>query len=219
LDEFGNQLVVNEDEGIDDVVTLNFFARQDTRDDRIFPTEGSIIGFGIDQGFVLEEDDAIFTRFSGNYTRLLPIDFFGFDPGPRTLIFNVQSGLILGDVPPYEGFNIGGRSSVRGFSGGGVSTATAFIQGTVEYRFPILSLTLFEQDIPIRGALFVDYATDFGTADEVIGEPAEVRDKPGSGLGFGLGLHAQTSFGLGRLEFAVTDDDSSELTITVGDRF
>lgn len=219
LDEFGNQLVINEDEGIDDVVTLNFAARRDTRDDRIFPTEGTILGFGVDQGFVLEDEDAIFTRFSGNYTQLLPIDFFGFDPGPRTLILNVQSGLILGDVPPYEGFNLGGRSSVRGFSGGGVSTGTAFIQGTVEYRFPILSLSVFDQAIPIRGTVFVDYATDFGTADDVIGEPAEVRDKPGSGLGFGLGLHAQTSFGLGRLEFAITDDDSSELIITVGDRF
>jgi outer membrane protein insertion porin family len=219
LDELGNQLVVNDNEGIDDVVTLNFFARQDTRDDAIFPTEGSIIGFGVDQGFVLEDEDAIFTRLSGNYTRLLPIDFFGFEPGPRTLILNVQSGIILGDVPPYEAFNLGGPASVRGFNGGGVSTGSAFIQGSVEYRFPILSLSLFNQDIPIRGTVFVDYATDFGTADEVIGEPAEVRDKPGSGLGFGLGLHAQTSFGLGRLEFAVTDDDSSELIITVGDRF
>lgn len=219
LDELGNQLVVNEDEGIDDVVTLNFFARRDTRDDRIFPTEGSIVGFGVDQGFVLEDDDAIFTRFSGNYTRLLPVDFIGFDDGPRTLIFNVQSGLILGDVPPYEGFNLGGRSSVRGFNGGGVGTGTAFIQGTVEYRFPIFALGLFDENIPIRGALFVDYANDFGTGDEVIGEPAEVRDKPGDGLGFGVGVHAQTPFGLGRVEFAVTNDDSSELIITIGDRF
>ncbi|HEY9647685.1 MAG TPA: BamA/TamA family outer membrane protein [Chroococcidiopsis sp.] len=218
VDEDGNALTVDSD-GIDDLLTFNFSAARDTRDERRFPTTGNLIRAGIDQGFTLGSEDVSFTRLSASYTQYIPFNLFGFDDGPRTLIFNVQGGGIFGDVPSYEGFNVGGTNSVRGYQGGGIGTGTAAFQATVEYRFPIFSLNAFSRDIPIRGVLFVDYGTTFGTNDEVIGEPAEARDKPGDGLGFGAGLHAQTPFGLGRVEFALTDDGDSEVILTIGDRF
>ena len=69
------------------------------------------------------------------------------------------------------------------------------------------------------GTLFVDYATDLGSGDTVLGEPAEVRNKPGDGLGFGVGLRARTPVGPARLELGINDDGESEVLFTIGDRF
>lgn len=216
-DEDGNRFTL-ENNGIDDLVSVDFVAAVDRRNDGAYSTEGSLLRFGASQGFLIDTDDA-FTRFMGSYTHYLPLNLFGFDRGPRTLVLNVQAGTILGDVPPYIGFNLGGNNSVRGFSGGGISTGSSFIQATAEYRFPVARLNLFNRDIDLRGILFIDYANDLGTADDVIGEPAIARDKPGDGFGFGAGLQARTPLGFGRLEFGFTDTGESRLIATFGDRF
>ena len=216
-DEDGNRFTV-ENNGIDDLVSVDFVAAVDRRNDGAYSTEGSLLRFGASQGFLIDTGDA-FTRFTGSYTHYLPLNLFGFDRGPRTLVLNVQAGTILGDVPPYIGFNLGGNNSVRGFSGGGISTSSSFIQATAEYRFPVARLNLFNREIDLRGILFIDYANDLGTADDVIGEPAIARDKPGDGFGFGAGLQARTPLGFGRLEFGLTDTGESRLIATFGDRF
>jgi outer membrane protein insertion porin family len=216
-DEDGNRFTV-ENSGIDDLVSIDFVAAVDRRNDGAYSTEGSLLRFGVSQGFLIDTGDA-FTRLAGFYTHYLPLNLFGFDEGPRTLVLNVQAGTVLGDVPPYIGFNLGGNNSVRGFSGGGISTGSSFVQATAEYRFPVAQLNLFDRDIDLRGVLFIDYATDLGTADEVIGEPAVARDKPGDGFGFGAGLQARTPLGFARLEFGFTDTGESRLIATFGDRF
>lgn len=217
-DEFGNDLTVDSD-GIDDLLSFNFVAYRDTRNAGTASTEGNILRFGATQGFTLGSDSVAFTRFGANFVQYIPLNLFGFSAGPRTLVLNIQGGHIFGDVPPYEAFNIGGTRSVRGFSGGGVGTGRSFMIAVAEYRFPIATLDIFSQEIDLRGALFVDFGTDFGTGDDVIGEPAEARDKPGTGLGFGVGLQAELPIGFGRLEFAITDNDESEVIATIGDRF
>jgi outer membrane protein insertion porin family len=219
IDEFGNQLVADED-GIDDILTLSAAFEHDRRDVVPFPTSGSHLRLGIDQSFNLGSNDITYTRLNAFFTQYIPLDLFGFTAGPRTLIFNVQTGTMFGDVPPYAAFNLGGQNSIRGYNGGEVGTGTSFIQASLEYRFPIFDLTLFQQEIPIQGVLFVDYGTDFDTGDEVIGEPAEVRNKPGDGLGYGIGLQTRGPFGfLGRLEFAINDEGDTDVIATVGDRF
>lgn len=214
----GNALTVDDD-GVDDYITLNFAALLDRRDNATFPRSGFIARLGLDQGFKISDDTLSYTRFSGSFTQYLPFNFIAFDPGPRTLILQLQAGTILGDVPGYEAFNIGGSSSVRSFGGGGVGTGTSFIQAVAEYRFPIAAFSAFSREVNLRGALFVDYGTDLGTAGDVIGKPAEVRNKPGDGFGFGVGLNAETAFGLGRVEFAISEQGESEVIITIGDRF
>jgi len=216
-DEDGNAFTL-ENNGIDDLVTVSFALAADRRNDGAYSTNGSILRFGADQGFLIDTSDA-FTRLSASYTSYIPLNLFGFREGPRTLVFLAQAGTMFGDVPPYEAFNIGGDNSVRGFSGGGIGTGSSFLQATLEYRFPIANLNLFSQDIDLRGALFVDYGTDLGTGDEVIGEPAIVRDKPGDGFGFGAGLQARLPIGFGRVEFAFTDNGDNRLIVTLGDRF
>jgi outer membrane protein insertion porin family len=216
-DELGNPLTFNSD-GQDDLLTLNFSAVRDRRNDRLYPTQGDRLRVGIDQSIPIGEGNILFNRLAANYTQFIPLPLFGFAEGPRTLVLNIQGGTFIGDLPPYEAFSLGGAGSVRGYGGGEVGTGRSFLQGTAEYRFPLFE-NAFDEDIDIGGTLFVDYATDLGTGDDVLGEPAEVRDKPGDGLGYGVGLRARTPFGPVRLEFGLNDQGDSEVIFNVGDRF
>ncbi|MBD1912727.1 MULTISPECIES: BamA/TamA family outer membrane protein [unclassified Leptolyngbya] len=217
-DDEGNALTVDSD-GIDDLLTLNFAATYDTRNNSDLTTSGSLARFGINQGFNLGEEDNAYTQVMGYYTQYIPVNFFGFDEGPQVLILNVQGGIGLGDVPSYEGFNLGGRTSVRGYSGGEISTAASFFQATAEYRFPVAQFRFREDSVRMRGLLFADYATDFGTADQVIGQPAEARDKPGDGFGFGVGLHTTVGNFYNRFELGIADSGDVDVIFTFGDRF
>ncbi len=159
------------------------------------------------------------TVFAANYTQYLPFPLFGFTKGDRTLVFNLQGGTIIGDVPPYEAFSLGGSNSVRGYDGGELGTGSSFAQATAEYRFPIFAVNAFQERFDVGGSLFIDYASDLGTADDVTGEPAVVREKPGDGFGYGLGLRTLTPIGIVKLEFALNDDGDTAVIFNIGDRF
>lgn len=219
VDELGNRLTESGD-GQDDLLTVNLAAVYDSSDDRLYPTQGTRLRFAADQAIPIGNADIDFTRFSGSISQFIPLNLFGFTAGPRTLALNFQAGTVFGDVPPYEAYNLGGSESVRGYGKGDVGSGSSFIQATAEYRFPIFSFTTKEKKFDVGGVLFVDYATDLDTDDEVTGNPAEARDKPGDGLGFGAGLRARTPIGLLRIEFALNDDGDSELHFVLGsDRF
>lgn len=47
------------------------------------------------------------------------------------------AGAILGDLPPYEAFPIGGTNSVRGYSEGGVGSGRNYVAGTAEMHWPL----------------------------------------------------------------------------------
>ena len=215
-DELGNRLVVSDD-GQDDLLTLNFAAFLDRRNDPENPTDGYQLKFGGDLYFPVGEANIVANRLAANYTRYIPFSLFGFSKGAKTLVFNLQGGTILGDAIPYDAFILGG--SVRGYGTGEIGTGRSFIQATTEYRYPIFGFNAFNQDIDVGGTLFVDYATDLGSADAVIGQPAVVRDKPGDGLGYGFGLRTLTPIGAVRTEFAFNDEGDTEFIFSVGDRF
>lgn len=217
-DEFGNSLTVS-DSGQDDLLTVNFVGDFDRRDDIKNPTKGFRLLFGTDQSIPIGDADILFNRLSANYTQFIPFNLFGFTEGPRTLVLNVQGGTIIGDTPPYEAFSLGGSNSVRGYSSGELGTGESFVQATAEYRFPMFSFNALDNDVNVGGTLFFDYATDLGTGDDVIGAPAEARDKPGDGFGYGLGIRALTAIGAVRLEFGINDEGDSEFIFKIGDRF
>ncbi|MEM7067103.1 MAG: BamA/TamA family outer membrane protein [Cyanobacteria bacterium P01_B01_bin.77] len=217
-DELGNPFTVSDD-GRDDLLTVNFSADFDKRNNTRNPSSGSRLLFGSDQSIPIGDADILFNRLSANYTQYLPLNIFGFSEGPRTLILNVQGGTIIGDAPPYDAFSLGGSSSVRGYSSGELGTGESFVQATAEYRFPAFSFNAFDDDIDVGGLIFFDYATDLGTGDEVIGEPAEVRNKPGDGFGYGVGMRALTPVGTLRLELGISDEGDSNVIIKIGDRF
>ena len=217
-DELGNRVTVGDD-GQDTLLTFNLSSLWATVDDPGFPTKGSRLRVGIDTSIPIGDASIAYGRFTGNFSQFVPVDFFGFNKGPRTLILNLQAGTMVGDVPPYEAYSMGGSRSVRGYSGGELGSGSSFLLASTEYRFPVVNDLHILVDFDLQGSLFFDYGTDLDTAGEVIGEPANARDKPGDGFGYGLGLHAKTGFGLIRLELALNDETDFTAHFTVGDRY
>lgn len=210
-DELGNDLSLS-GTGEDDLWLLQFGAVRDLRDDLNKPTSGSLLRLGSEQAFPLGAGSAFYNRLRASYSYYTPVELIDlFKEGPEVLAFNVQGGTILGDFPPYEAFSLGGSNSVRGYDEGDVGSGQSFVQATVEYRFPIISI--------VDGALFADFATDLGTGDDVIGNPAGVRGKPGSGFGYGVGVRVQSPLGPIRIDYGFNDEGDSRIHFGVGERF
>ena len=53
--------------------------------------------------------------------------------------FAEQGGAILGDLPPYESFPIGGTNSVRGYDEGEVGSGRHFIVASAEAHAPLVN--------------------------------------------------------------------------------
>jgi len=203
------QLAFNDD-GTDFLATVRFGLSYDGRDDRLNPTDGYSLSVSSEQS--LPFDGLFFNSIQASYSYFIPVDFTKFtDEGAEALAFNVRAGTILGDFPPYEAFILGGVNSVRGYEEGAVGSSRTFIQATAEYRFPILAF--------LSGVVFVDAATDLGTGNNVPGDPAGVRDKPGSGLGYGLGLRINSPIGPIRVDFGMNDDGDNRFHFGIGQRF
>ncbi|HEY9873473.1 MAG TPA: BamA/TamA family outer membrane protein, partial [Candidatus Obscuribacterales bacterium] len=94
---------------------------------------------------------------------------------------------------------------------GDVGSGRRFVQATAEYRFPVFSI--------VGGALFLDYASDLGSGNEVPGDPAGVRGKPGSGLGFGLGVRIRSPLGPIRVDYGFNEQGDGRLHFGIGERF
>lgn len=211
VDELGNDLSLS-GTGQDDLWVLQFGAVRDLRDNATKPSSGSLLRLGSEQAFPLGAGSAFYNRLRASYSYYTPVEFIDlFEEGPEVLAFNVQGGTILGDFPPYEAFSLGGSNSVRGYDEGDVGSGQSFIQATVEYRFPIISI--------VDGALFADFATDLGTGDDVIGNPAGVRGKPGSGFGYGVGVRVESPLGPIRIDYGFNDEGDSRIHFGVGERF
>ncbi|MFP4219972.1 MAG: BamA/TamA family outer membrane protein [Phormidium sp.] len=207
-DELGNLLAANED-GTDFMASVRLGLARDRRNNPLEPTRGDRVSVSTEQ--VLPFDDNVsFNRLRGSYSYYLPVDFLDLE-GSQALAFNVQAGTIIGDMPPYEAFVLGGVNSVRGYSEGALGAGRSFLQATAEYRFPIFAI--------VGGVAFLDVGTDLGTAGDVPGNPADVRDKPGSGLGYGLGLRIQSPIGPIRVDFAINDEGENRFHFGIGQRF
>lgn len=218
VDELGNRLTVS-DRGQDDLFTLNISALYNNVDDSQFPTRGTRIRLGLDQAIPVGDAQIGFNRLSANLTQFIPVDWFGFTEGPRTLVLNLQGGTMLGQIPPYEGFTLGGGGSIRGYDVGDIGTGRSFILATAEYRFPVTSIQLFNEPLDLVGSVFVDYGSVLGTGDNILGQPGEVRQKPGDGFGYGIGLLTKTSIGLFRFELSFSDNGDSAIYFNIGERF
>lgn len=197
--------------GVDDLFSVQLGLAQDTRDNPLSPTRGSLLRLGVEQTIPLGSGSIAFNRLRANYSYYIPVRFTNFTEGPQTLAFNLQGGTVLGTLPPYEAFSTGGTNSVRGYNEGDVGSGRSYALASVEYRFPIVSI--------IGGALFVDAATDLGTGRSVIGDPAGLRGKPGSGYGYGVGIRVQSPVGAIRIDYGVNDRGNNRIHFGIGERF
>lgn len=214
VDANGNPLTQSAAEGgggTDDLWTVTFGASRDRRNDSFNPTSGSLLRLSTEQSIPIGGGSIFLNRVRAGYSYYIPVSFINISDGPQALAFNFQGGTILGDVPPYEAFALGGTNSIRGFDEGAVGSGRSYAQATVEYRFPLFSF--------VGGALFVDAGTDLGSGRAVPGAPGPSRGKPGSGIGYGLGLRVQTPLGPLRIDYGLSLGGGGRLHFGIGERF
>jgi outer membrane protein insertion porin family len=210
FDGRGNQLAINPD-GRDDLFLLQFAAAQDLRDDPLKTTKGSVLRFVTEQSLPFGSGSIFFNRLRASYSFYIPVKFTNFTEGPQTLAFNIQAGTIIGTLPPYEAFRIGGSNSVRGWDEGRIGSGRSYALVSAEYRFPVFSI--------VNGVLFADYGTDLGTGSSVPGNPAGVRGKPGSGGGYGVGVRIQSPLGAIRIDYGFATNGGTQFSFGLGEKF
>ncbi|WP_075506869.1 BamA/TamA family outer membrane protein [Prochlorococcus marinus] len=171
----------------------------------INPTSGNKFSFGTEQFISMGKNSPTFNRMRASYSFFIPTKIINLTKAckssnadsedcPQAIGFQFKAGTILGELPPYEAFCMGGTSSVRGWGSCDLAVSRSFIEGTAEYRFPVWRM--------ISGALFVDAGSDLGSQKEVPGKPGKLLQKSGSGFSLGGGVGIKTPIGPLRLDVA-----------------
>ncbi|MCC5634457.1 outer membrane protein assembly factor [Nostoc sp. CHAB 5844] len=196
--------------GIDDLTTVSFTAAKDKRDNPLNPTQGSLLKLSTEQSIPIGQGNISLNRVTANYSQYVPVKVYN-SKQPQVFALNVQAGTVIGNLPPYEAFNLGGSNSVRGYDAGDIGSGRSYVLASAEYRFPILPI--------VGGVLFADFGTDLGSGSTVIGDPAGARDKPGYGFGYGAGVRLDSPLGLIRADYGINDQGESKVHLGIGQRF
>jgi len=184
----------------------------------INPTSGDKLSFGTEQFFSVGDNSPTFNRMRAAYSFFIPTRFINLTEScksnntnsedcPQAIGIQFKAGTILGELPPYEAFCMGGTSSVRGWGSCDLAVSKSFVEGTIEYRFPVWRM--------ISGAFFVDAGSDLGSQKQVPGKPGELLQKSGSGYSLGGGVGVKTPIGPLRLDVA-SKDLSGDWRYTLG---
>ncbi|AFY45418.1 outer membrane protein assembly factor [Nostoc sp. PCC 7107] len=196
--------------GIDDLTTVSFTAAKDNRNNPLNPTQGSLLKLSTEQSIPVGQGNISLNRVTANFSQYVPVKVYD-SKQPQVFALNVQAGTVIGDLPPYEAFNLGGSNSIRGYDGGKVGSGRSYVLASAEYRFPILPI--------VGGVLFADFGSDLGSGSTVLGDPAGARDKPGYGFGYGAGVRLDSPLGLIRADYGVNDQGESKVHLGIGQRF
>ncbi len=184
----------------------------------INPTAGNKFTFGTEQFVSTGKNSPTFNRMRASYSYFIPTKLINLTKAcksskatsedcPQTIGLQFKAGTILGELPPYESFCMGGTSSVRGWGSCDLAVSKSFVEGTAEYRFPVWRM--------ISGALFVDAGSDLGSQNDVPGKPGKLLQKSGSGYSLGGGVGVKTPIGPLRLDVA-SKDLSGDWRYTLG---
>ncbi len=184
----------------------------------INPTAGNKFTFGTEQFVSMGKNSPTFNRMRASYSYFIPTKLINLTKAcksseassedcPQAIGFQFKAGTILGELPPYESFCMGGSSSVRGWGSCDLAVSKSFVEGTAEYRFPVWRM--------ISGALFVDAGSDLGSQNDVPGKPGKLLQKSGSGYSLGGGVGVKTPIGPLRLDVA-SKDLSGDWRYTLG---
>jgi outer membrane protein insertion porin family len=181
----------------------------------INPTSGNKLSFGTEQFISMGKNSPTFNRMKAAYSFFIPTRLINLtkacksnsDDCSQAIGFQFKAGTILGDLPPYEAFCMGGTTSIRGWGSCDLAVSKSFVEGTAEYRFPVWRM--------ISGALFVDAGSDLNSQNDVPGKPGKLLQKSGSGYSLGGGVGVKTPIGPLRLDVA-SKDLSGDWRYTLG---
>ncbi len=209
-DSLGNPLSAS-GTGQDDLLLLQFAYATDQRDNPIKPSSGSVFRIATEQSIPVGLGSVFLNRVRASYSHFFPVKFLNFSEGNQTLAFNFQAGTVIGTLPPYEAFQLGGSNSVRGWDEGKIGSGRSFGIFSAEYRFPVFNI--------VGGVLFFDYGTDLGSASSVPGNPAGARNKPGNGAGYGIGVRVQSPLGSIRVDYGIGSNGGTQFSFGLGEKF
>ena len=209
-DSLGNPLSAS-GTGQDDLLLLQFAYATDQRDNPIKPSSGSVFRIATEQSIPVGLGSVFLNRVRASYSYFMPVKFLNFSEGTQALAFNIQAGTVIGTLPPYEAFQLGGSNSVRGWDEGKIGSGRSFGIFSAEYRFPVFNI--------VGGVLFFDYGTDLGSASSVPGNPAGARNKPGNGAGYGIGVRVQSPLGSIRVDYGIGSNGGTQFSFGLGEKF
>ncbi len=200
------------------LVSVIASASRNNLNNSVNPTSGNKLTLGSEQFVSMGENSPTFNRVIASYSYFIPTKWINLTKAcrsknnasedcPQAIGFQLKAGTIVGELPPYEAFCMGGTSSVRGWGSCDLSVSKSFIEGTAEYRFPVWRM--------ISGAFFVDAGSDLGSQKDVPGKPGKLLKKSGSGYSVGGGIGVKTPIGPLRLDVA-SKDFSGDWRYTLG---
>jgi len=172
------------------------------------PTAGNKLTLGSEQFISMGKNSPTFNRMKASYSYFIPTKLINLpmacrsnkpanEDCPQAIGFQFKAGTILGELPPYEAFCMGGTSSVRGWGSCELAVSKSFVEATIEHRFPVWRM--------LSGALFVDVGSDLGSQSDVPGKPGKLLQKTGSGFSLGGGVGVKTPIGPLRIDVASQD--------------
>jgi outer membrane protein insertion porin family len=205
------------------LVGARIAASYNTLNDNKNPRSGSFLTMSTEQYVSVGENSPTFNRQRISATHFIPVNFFKFYKGCRpkkgepedcsqSIALQVSGGNVTGSLPPYEAFCLGGNNSVRGYYDCDLGVGRSYLEGTIEYRFPIFKI--------ISGELFLDAGSTLGSQNQVPGNPGRLLLKPGQGFSVGTGVIVTTPVGPLRLEVASQDFSGNwRFNVGVGFKF
>ncbi|MEB3205941.1 MAG: BamA/TamA family outer membrane protein [Vampirovibrionales bacterium] len=172
----------------------------DTRDNRFDPTSGWLNTIGMVGAYGIGNDS--YGTVTVNLRKYMKIS------EKATLALNAQAGqTLLGDMPAFNAYRLGGTQSVRGFQEGGLGIGGGFLLGSAEVRTPFPFIEQISQKAPIlkglKSAFFID-------AGQVLNQTSSIKsinnafDRNTLGVSIGAGVR-MTIPGVGpiRLDYAI----------------
>jgi len=112
----------------------------------INPTSGNKFSFGSEQFVSMGGNSPTFNRMKTSYAFFMPTKLINLTKAckssdatskdcPQAIGFQFKAGTILGELPPYEAFCMGGTSSVRGWGSCDLSVSRSFVEGLQNIDF------------------------------------------------------------------------------------
>ncbi len=185
-------------------ITLSPTLAYDTRDNRFNPTSGWLATLSTTGAYGIGTDS--YGVASANIRK-----YFKIRDG-ITLALNAQGGqALLGDMPEFNMFRLGGAYSVRGFQEGGLGTGQGYLLGSAELRAKVPMLEKLK-NVPVLDSLMAVAFLDAGTLMDESFTNSRL-DRSGMGIASGLGLRINIP-GLGpiRIDYAIPLSSGGDYT-------
>jgi outer membrane protein insertion porin family len=152
----------------------------DTRDNRFNPTQGWLNTFSLTGAGGL--DGSSYGTASANVRKFTEIR------DGVVLALNAQAGSsVLGDIPTFNMFRLGGSYSVRGFREGGLGVGNGFLLGSAELRTKV-PLWGKLKEIPVLNTMTTAFFVDGGQLVDQASLTGGEFEQDGFGASIGAGL-------------------------------